>query len=82
MALSSVSFLSVFSHYHLNRPRIGNLQDIGGGLGIDYDGSKTSFEASINYTVEELRTFAFARFLCLSNFSKSFTNTRLPLFWR
>ncbi len=27
--------------------------DIGGGLGVDYDGSKTTFEASINYTVEE-----------------------------
>ncbi len=27
--------------------------DIGGGLGVDYDGSKTTFEASINYSVEE-----------------------------
>lgn len=27
--------------------------DIGGGLGVDYDGSQTTFEASINYTVEE-----------------------------
>ncbi|MFO0916877.1 MAG: biosynthetic arginine decarboxylase [Planctomycetaceae bacterium] len=27
--------------------------DIGGGLGVDYDGSKTLFEASINYTVQE-----------------------------
>lgn len=27
--------------------------DIGGGLGVDYDGSKTLFEASINYTVSE-----------------------------
>lgn len=27
--------------------------DIGGGLGVDYDGSKTTFEGSINYTVEE-----------------------------
>lgn len=27
--------------------------DIGGGMGVDYDGSKTMFEASINYTVEE-----------------------------
>jgi arginine decarboxylase len=25
--------------------------DIGGGLGIDYDGSKTSFHASMNYTI-------------------------------
>ncbi|MFV1958383.1 MAG: biosynthetic arginine decarboxylase, partial [Planctomycetota bacterium] len=27
--------------------------DVGGGLGVDYDGSKTSFEASMNYTVTE-----------------------------
>lgn len=27
--------------------------DVGGGLGIDYDGSKTSFHASMNYTVDE-----------------------------
>ncbi len=27
--------------------------DVGGGLGIDYDGSRTSSDASINYTVQE-----------------------------
>jgi arginine decarboxylase len=27
--------------------------DIGGGLGVDYDGSKTTFEASVNYTFQE-----------------------------
>ncbi len=27
--------------------------DIGGGLGVDYDGSKTPFESSVNYTVQE-----------------------------
>lgn len=27
--------------------------DIGGGLGVDYDGSKTTFEGSINYSIEE-----------------------------
>eukprot|EP00461_Guttulinopsis_vulgaris_P001999 UN02000 len=27
--------------------------DVGGGLGIDYDGSKTAFHASINYSEEE-----------------------------
>ncbi|RPI86849.1 MAG: biosynthetic arginine decarboxylase, partial [Planctomycetaceae bacterium] len=27
--------------------------DIGGGLGVDYDGSRSTFEGSINYTVEE-----------------------------
>ena len=27
--------------------------DVGGGLGVDYDGSRTSFDASMNYTVTE-----------------------------
>lgn len=27
--------------------------DVGGGLGVDYDGSKTSFESSMNYSLEE-----------------------------
>ena len=27
--------------------------DVGGGLGIDYDGSSTDFESSVNYTVQE-----------------------------
>src|SRR5437763_12818136 len=27
--------------------------DVGGGLGIDYDGSQTDFESSINYTLQE-----------------------------
>jgi arginine decarboxylase len=30
-----------------------NFIDIGGGLGVDYDGSKTTFASSMNYTVEE-----------------------------
>jgi arginine decarboxylase len=27
--------------------------DVGGGLGVDYDGSQTNFESSANYTLEE-----------------------------
>jgi arginine decarboxylase len=27
--------------------------DIGGGLGVDYDGSRTNFESSMNYSVQE-----------------------------
>ncbi|MBX3448277.1 MAG: biosynthetic arginine decarboxylase [Planctomycetaceae bacterium] len=27
--------------------------DIGGGLGVDYDGSRTRFESSVNYSVQE-----------------------------
>ncbi len=29
------------------------LLDVGGGLGVDYDGSQTNFESSVNYTLEE-----------------------------
>ncbi len=29
------------------------LLDVGGGLGVDYDGSKTTFESSVNYTEAE-----------------------------
>ena len=35
--------------------------DIGGGLGVDYDGSKTRFESSMNYTVQEFATMLFIR---------------------
>jgi arginine decarboxylase len=33
----------------------GGLQylDVGGGLGVDYDGSQTDFESSVNYTLQE-----------------------------
>lgn len=27
--------------------------DVGGGLGVDYDGSRTTFESSMNYTMQE-----------------------------
>ena len=30
-----------------------NFLDVGGGLGVDYDGSRTSFESSINYSLQE-----------------------------
>ena len=30
-----------------------NIVDVGGGLAVDYDGSKTNFESSMNYTLEE-----------------------------
>ena len=30
-----------------------NMMDVGGGLGIDYDGSQTDFESSVNYTLQE-----------------------------
>ena len=30
-----------------------SFMDVGGGLGIDYDGSQTDFESSVNYTLQE-----------------------------
>ncbi len=30
-----------------------NFLDVGGGLGVDYDGSQTDFESSVNYTLQE-----------------------------
>src|SRR5205814_7419792 len=27
--------------------------NVGGGMGVDYDGSKTSFDSSANYTIQE-----------------------------
>jgi arginine decarboxylase len=30
-----------------------NFLDVGGGLGVDYDGSQTNFESSANYTLQE-----------------------------
>src|SRR5512132_864615 len=30
--------------------------DVGGGLGVDYDGSQTNFESSMNYTLQETAT--------------------------
>lgn len=44
------------SHFFVQLHQLGANMcylDVGGGLGIDYDGSKTSFHASMNYTVEE-----------------------------
>jgi arginine decarboxylase len=42
----------VYAKIHQQGAKIEFL-DIGGGLGVDYDGSKTRFESSMNYTVQE-----------------------------
>ena len=34
---------------------------VGGGLGVDYDGSQTNFESSINYTLQEYARDVIAR---------------------
>ncbi|MEX2381124.1 MAG: biosynthetic arginine decarboxylase, partial [Opitutales bacterium] len=43
--------------------------DVGGGLGIDYDGSRSNFESSMNYSMEEYaRDVVFnIREICVSN---------------
>ena len=44
------------AHVYAELQRLGaDLEyiDVGGGLGIDYDGSRTNFESSMNYTLQE-----------------------------
>jgi arginine decarboxylase len=44
------------AHIYKELVRLGgglNMIDIGGGLGIDYDGSQSAWESSVNYTVQE-----------------------------
>jgi arginine decarboxylase len=49
-ALSEASRVFVGLHQIGARPRF---VDVGGGLGVDYDGSQTNFHSSMNYTVQE-----------------------------
>jgi len=44
------------SHLYVNLARMGapmGWLDVGGGLGVDYDGSRTDFGSSINYSLQE-----------------------------
>ncbi len=48
--------LTEASRVYVELHRIGagvRFLDVGGGLGIDYDGSQTDFESSVNYTLQE-----------------------------
>ena len=48
--------ITELAHVYTELKRIGaglTLIDVGGGLGVDYDGSKTNFESSINYGLQE-----------------------------
>ncbi len=48
--------LTEASRVYVELHRVGagvKIMDIGGGLGIDYDGSQTDFESSVNYTLQE-----------------------------
>ena len=50
------SALTEASRVYVELHRVGagvKVLDVGGGLGIDYDGSQTDFESSINYTLQE-----------------------------
>ncbi len=39
--------------------------DVGGGLGVDYDGSQTDFESSINYTLQEYANDVVSRIMAV-----------------
>lgn len=43
----------VFAELHRAGATSLSMLDVGGGLGIDYDGSQTDFESSVNYTLQE-----------------------------
>ncbi len=43
----------VFAEMHRAGATNLSMLDVGGGLGIDYDGSQTDFESSVNYTLQE-----------------------------
>jgi arginine decarboxylase len=49
-ALREASMVFVGLHQMGASPRF---VDVGGGLGVDYDGSQTNFHSSMNYTVQE-----------------------------
>jgi len=49
-ALSEASRVFVGLHQMGAKPRF---VDVGGGLGVDYDGSQTNFHSSMNYSVQE-----------------------------
>ncbi len=44
------------AHVYINLVKLGaplGFLDVGGGLGVDYDGSQTNFTSSLNYTLQE-----------------------------
>ncbi|MBW2734456.1 MAG: biosynthetic arginine decarboxylase [Deltaproteobacteria bacterium] len=48
--------ITELAHFYAELRRLGaglEIIDIGGGLGVDYDGSQTSSESSMNYTIAE-----------------------------
>jgi arginine decarboxylase len=50
------SALSEAARIYVELHRVGanvRFLDVGGGLGIDYDGSQSDFESSVNYTLQE-----------------------------
>jgi arginine decarboxylase len=48
-----VEFARIYSDLRKSGAENLHMVDVGGGLGIDYDGSQTDFESSVNYTLQE-----------------------------
>jgi arginine decarboxylase len=65
-ALAEASRIYVGLHEMGAKPRI---LDVGGGLGVDYDGSKTNFHSSKNYSMQEYANdvIAFVQEACDEN---------------
>jgi len=59
------------SQFYVNLRKIGfqiDYVDIGGGLGVDYDGTRSSYsESSINYSIQEYINDAISTFVDISN---------------
>jgi arginine decarboxylase len=48
--------INELAHIYVELAKLGaglKYLDVGGGLGVDYDGSQTNFESSMNYSLEE-----------------------------
>jgi arginine decarboxylase len=60
--------VSELAHLYVELVKLGapmGILDLGGGLGIDYDGSQSARESSINYTLEEYASDLISRVMAI-----------------